>query len=85
MIQEMSMYKPKKLEFTSFRAGILFFVLVGQFQRVSDEIKKVHDGLLAGNVDKDKAQETLDYYQKEKSIVLAEMAKLLVNDAKVKE
>ena len=75
--------KEPKIQFTSFKAGIMFFALVNQFKRCSDQVENVHLGLLEKNLlDSEKAKESLEYNQDQKGIILAEMANLLNNHTK---
>lgn len=68
----------KRLELRSFEAGIEFFAYVKQYQRVVDLIKHLFLEKVNLNTSSDEISNQIDYYQKEKSFILAKMKNILV-------
>ena len=64
------------IKFKTFEDGIQFYMLVNQFKRVADKIEKAHDMKLNVNCNMAEFDETIKYYQLEKSIILKKMKDL---------
>ena len=73
----------KPLAFKTAMDGIDFYVYVKQFLRVAGKIEEAHDLALKGMVDEAKFEETLDYYQKEKQILIGKMWDIISKARKV--
>ena len=70
-----------KRVFTNIEDGIQFFMLVNQFIRVTNEIKRIHDLKVkyADSPDQeDQLKKDLDYYLNEKAVLLGMFVEILL-------
>ena len=67
-----------KIQPKNFKTGILIYALIKQFQRVTDKIEDLFDQRTAISKSTGEIEKAVEYYKDEKTIVLAELKKLLV-------
>ena len=75
----------KRLRFKDIVYGIQFFMLVNQFRRVTRKIEELHDIKVRDDVDQRTIHNSLNYYQKEKEILLGLIESCLMNTITVPE
>ena len=77
--------REKRLRFKDIGYGIQFFMLVNQFRRVTKKIEELHDIKVREDVDQRTIHNSLNYYQKEKEILLGLFESCLANTITVPE